>query len=269
MLLALLLLLLLARLPLLILLGALLDLLGLLRLLCLLLLLQLPLRLLLPPRLFLQGALAERFVGLPTLLLLLTRRINLLALLVALKPLLVALRLLDGLASGVGPTWLHRQRCRIGVAVPVPQRLFAQCALPEGFASEWALRGRAVLLLAREFSLLAAVLGARALFGVERAPVRRCSLLRQGGRNNLRGLAGPGLLAQAFSRPGGAGVARRVVLARFTSVITSVLTSVIAPVIALAGWLQLAGHDGPHGDGSGRQRSRAGHPGQVAQARQA
>ena len=125
------LLLLLARLPLLILLGALLDLLGLLRLLCLLLLLQLPLRLLLPRRLFLQGALAERFVGLPTLLLLLTRRINLLALLVALKPLLLALRLLDGLASGIWPTWLHRQHRRIRAAACVPQRLFAQCALPK------------------------------------------------------------------------------------------------------------------------------------------
>ena len=67
------------------------------------------------------------------MLLLLTRRVDLLALLVALKPLLFALRLLDGVASGVWPTWLHGQRCRIGVCVPVPapQCLFAQCALPE------------------------------------------------------------------------------------------------------------------------------------------
>ena len=120
----LLLLLLIASLPLLLLLGALLG---------LLLFLQLPLRLLLPPCLFLHGALAERLVGLPTLLLLLTCSVNLLALLVALKPLLLALRLLDGVASGIRPTGLHRQRHRIGVAVPisVSQRLFAQCALPQ------------------------------------------------------------------------------------------------------------------------------------------
>lgn len=123
-LLALQLLLLIACLPLLLLLGALLG---------LLLFLQLPLRLLLPPCLFLHGALAERLVGLPTLLLLLTCSVNLLALLVALKPLLLALRLLDGVASGIRPTGLHRQRHRIGVAVPisVSQRLFAQCALPQ------------------------------------------------------------------------------------------------------------------------------------------
>ena len=67
------------------------------------------------------------------MLLLLTRSVNLLALLVALKPLLFALRLLNGVASGVWPTWLYRQHRRIGVAVPVPvpQRLFAQCALPK------------------------------------------------------------------------------------------------------------------------------------------
>ena len=117
----LLLLLLIARLPLLILLGALLGL--------LILQLQLPLCLLLPRRLFLQGALADGIFGLPTLLLLLTHRVGLLALLVALKPLLFALCLLDGVASGLWSTWLHRQHRRIGV--PVPQRLFAQCALPE------------------------------------------------------------------------------------------------------------------------------------------
>ena len=117
----LLLLLLIARLPLLILLGALLGL--------LILQLQLPLCLLLPRRLFLQGALANGIFGLPTLLLLLTHRVGLLALLVALKPLLFALCLLDGVASGLWSTWLHRQHRRIGV--PVPQRLFAQCALPE------------------------------------------------------------------------------------------------------------------------------------------
>ena len=65
----------------LILLRALLGLLVLLCLVCLLLLLQLPLCLLLPRRLFLQGALADGVFGLPTLLLLLTRRVNLLALL--------------------------------------------------------------------------------------------------------------------------------------------------------------------------------------------
>ena len=138
------------------------------------------------------------------MLLLLTRSVNLLALLVALKPLLLALRLINGVASGVWPTWLHRLHYRIGVAVPVPvsQRLFAQCALPEWFVSGWALHGRAVLLLAREFALLARefallalLLGARTLFGFERAPVRRCTLLRQGGRNNLHRLTGPGLLA--------------------------------------------------------------------------
>ena len=63
------------------------------------------------------------------MLLLLPRSVGLLALLVALKPLLFALRLLDRVASGIWPTWLHRQHRRIGV--PVPQRLFAQCALPE------------------------------------------------------------------------------------------------------------------------------------------
>ena len=65
------------------------------------------------------------------MLLLLTCSINLLALLVALKPLLLALRLLNGVASGVWPTWLHRQHRRIRAAACVPQRLFAQCALPE------------------------------------------------------------------------------------------------------------------------------------------
>ena len=129
------------------------------------------------------------------------------------------------------------------------------------------------MLLAREFTLLAALLGARTLFSFERAPVRRCTLLRQGGRNNLHRLTGPGLLARDFSRSTDAGVALWVVLAIFTSVLASVLTPFltpfIAPFIALAGWLQLAGHDGPHGDGSGRQCGRAGNPGQVAQASQA
>ena len=121
------------------------------------------------------------------------------------------------------------------------------------------------MLLAREFTLLAALLGARTLFSFERAPVWRCTLLRQGERNNLHRLTGPGLLARDFSWPTDAGVALGVVLAIFTSVRTPFLT----PVIALAGWLQLAGHDGPHGDGSGRQCGRAGNPGQVAQASQA
>ena len=124
------------------------------------------------------------------------------------------------------------------------------------------------MLLAREFTLLALLLGARALLGVERASVRRCTRLRQGGWNNLHGLAGPGLLTQAFSRSANAGGALRVVLARFPSVLTPFLTPFLAPVIALAGRLQLAGHNGPHGDGSGRQRSRAGNLGQVAQASQ-
>ena len=65
------------------------------------------------------------------MLLLLPRRVGLLALLVALKPLLLTLRLLDGVASCVGPTWLHRQHCRIRAAACVSQRLFAQYALPE------------------------------------------------------------------------------------------------------------------------------------------
>ena len=127
----LLLLLLIARLPLLVLLGALLG-----------LLLQLPLRLLLPHRLFLQGALADGIFGLPTLLLLLPRRVNLLALLVAPKPLL---------------------------------------------------------------------LGARALFGVKCAAVWHWTWLRQRGWNNLRGLAGPGQLPQAFCQPTGTGGGLRVV----------------------------------------------------------
>ena len=132
-----------------------------------------------------------------------------------------------------------------------------------------ALHGRAVLLLAREFTLLALLLVARALFGVERASVRRCTRLRQGGRNNLRGLTGPGLLARDFSRSAGAGGGLRVVLALFTSVLTPILAPIVAPFVALAGRLQLAGHNGPHDDGSGRQCGRAGHAGQVAQAGQA
>ena len=63
---------------------------------------------LLLPCVFLQGALAEQLFGLPTLLLLLTRSVKLLALLVALKPLLLALRLVDGVASSVWRAWLRR-----------------------------------------------------------------------------------------------------------------------------------------------------------------
>lgn len=96
----LLLLLLFARLPLLILLGALLS-----------LLLQLPLRLLLPHGLLLQGALADGIFSLPTLLLLLARRVELLALLLAAKPLLLVARALFGVecAAVWHCTWL-RQR---------------------------------------------------------------------------------------------------------------------------------------------------------------
>lgn len=204
------------------------------------------------------------------MLLLLTCSINLLALLVALKPLLLALRLLNGVASGVWPIWLHRQHYRIRVSVS--QCLFAQCALPKWLVSGLALPARAVLLLAREFTLLALLLGARTLFGFKRAPVWRCTLLRQGGRNNLHGLARPGLLAQAFNRPAGAGIALQVVLAWVVrALITSVIAPVAASVLALARsrWLQLTGYDGPHGHGSGRQCGRAGNPGQVAQASQA
>ena len=123
------------------------------------------------------------------------------------------------------------------------------------------------MLLAREFTLLALLLGARTLFGFERAPVWRCTLLRQDGWNDLHGLAKPGLLARDFSWPTNAGVALRVVLAWVVrALITSVIAPVAASVIALAGWLQLAGHDGPHGDGSGRQCGRAGNRGQVTQA---
>ena len=123
------------------------------------------------------------------------------------------------------------------------------------------------MLLARKFTLLALLLGARALFCFERAPVWRRTLLRQGRWNNLHGLTGPGLLALAFSRPTGAGVALRVVLAWVVrALITSAIAPVAASVIALARWLQLAGHDGPHSDGSGRQCGRAGNRRQVAQA---
>ena len=115
------------------------------------------------------------------------------------------------------------------------------------------------MLLARKFTLLALLLGARALFCFERAPVWRRTLLRQGRWNNLHGLTGPGLLARAFCRPTDAGVALRVVLAW-------VVRALITSVIALARRLQLACHDGPYSDGSGRQCGRAGNRRQVAQA---
>ena len=186
-----LLLLLLARLPLRVLLGALLG-----------LLLQLPLRLLLPHRLFLQGALADGIFGLPALLLLLTRRVHLLALLVAAKPLLLV---------------------------------------------------------------------ARALLGFKRASVRRCAGLRQGGRNHLHRLAGPGLLAEkTFNRATQAGIALWGILAGLVrALISSVITPLFTPLITPTRWLQLAGHHGPNGDGSGRQCARAGTPRQVAQTEQA
>ena len=94
-----------------------------------------------------------------------------------------------------------------------------------------ALPARTVLLLARKFTLLALLLGARTLFGFERAPVWRCTLLRQGGWNNLYGLTGPGLLARDFSWPTDAGVALRDVL---PWVVRALFRSVIAPVVAPA-----------------------------------
>ena len=124
------------------------------------------------------------------------------------------------------------------------------------------MSARALLLLSCEFTLLALLLGARTLFGFQRAPVQRCALLRQGGWNYLRGLTGPGLLAQAFGWPTEAGVALQVALA-------GVVQPPITSVIALAWWQQLAGHDGPQGNGGGRQCIRTGNPWQIAQASQA
>jgi hypothetical protein len=129
-----------------------------------------------------------------------------------------------------------------------------------------ALLGGLPRLALQSLLLLTMLLGSGPLLGIERAPVWRRAWLRNHGLTRLHGLAGPGQLAQAFSRPAGAGVALRVVLTRIVlALITPVIASVIAPVIALAGLLDLAGHHGPYGNSRWRQRGRAGHPRQIAQ----
>ena len=210
-----LLLLLIAGLALLLLLGSLLKLLllltdlillrallGLLRLLGLLFLGLLALGLLLGC-LLLRGLSSLVLLALHLLLLLLQ------LLLLARLPLLILLGALLGLMR-----LLCLLRLLLFLQLPLrlllPHRLFLQGALADGVFGLPAL----LLLLPRHVRLLAllvalkpSLLGTRTLLGVKHGPVWRCTWLRQGRWNNLRGLAGPGLLAQAFSGPVDAGVA--------------------------------------------------------------
>jgi hypothetical protein len=188
---------------------------------------------------------------------LLSCSVGLLALLVALKPLLLVLRLLDRVSPGVWASRLHRRRRRIGVAVhvAVSLRLFAQGALPEGFVTRLALAACTVLLLAREVPLLPLLLALLALLtlqsllllalllGIQRAAVWRGALL---GHDRLNRLNGWGRLnwgarqIRCVTWPAGTGVVARMVGALVTPLIT--------PVFTAARRLRLAGHHRPHGN---------------------